>query len=269
MVREARMESETGFYHVMVRGINKEKILEKEKEKERILMLIKEKRQDVLCRIVAYCVMDNHMHMIIIAEKSELVKIMKKINISYAMSYNQRHDRVGPVFQGRFRSENITDEAYLYGAIRYIHNNPIKAGLVSKPEEYKWSSLREYLNDTPIIIDEKIKEEILNGFVSAKDFLDFHRIEDDTNYLEIKEEAEQLKEKKAKRIINNYFEEKRITDKGQVKGKDMEELLKKLLNETDLSYRKIADLTGTNLRIIHKVNKTLRNNLYRSPYSSP
>ncbi len=269
MVREARVESETGFYHVMVRGINKEKIFETEREKEKIITLIKEKMQEVMCRIVAYCVMNNHMHMIIIAEKAELIKFMKKVNISYAMSYNQRHERVGPVFQGRFRSENITDEAYLYGAIRYIHNNPIKAGIVSDTKEYRWSSIAEYISDEQIIIDVKTKEEILNGFVSVKDFLDFHDIEDNTNYLEIKEEAEQLKEKKAKRIIHDYFEEKRITDEVQLKGKDMEELLKKLLNETDLSYRKIADLTGSNLRTIHKVNNILHKDLYMSPYNSP
>ncbi len=257
MVRQARTESETGFYHIMVRGVNKEKIFKTEREKERIVMIIKEKMQEVLCKIVAYCVMDNHMHLIIIAEKSELVKIMKKVNISYAMSYNQRHERIGPVFQDRFKSENITDEGYLYGAIRYIHNNPIKAGMVSKAEEYRWSSIREYLSDEKIIIDIETKEEIMGGFISEKDFIEFHNIEDDTNHLEIKEEAEKEKKIWAEKIIQDYFKEKGIIDKGQAKKE--EGLLKKLLKETDLSYRKIAELTGANLRIINKVNKTLKN----------
>ena len=71
------------------------------------------------------------MHIIIIAEKPILVKFMKRINISYAMSYNQRHKRIGPVFQDRFKSENIDNEKYLLGAIRYIHNNPVQIGRAS------------------------------------------------------------------------------------------------------------------------------------------
>lgn len=255
MPRQARSESETGYYHIMIRGINKEKIFATDQEKERIVTLIREKTQEEACRIIAYCIMDNHMHMIIHAEKSELVKIMKKINISYAMSYNQRHKRIGPVFQDRFRSENITDESYLYGAIRYIHNNPIEAGMVSKVEEYKWSSIREYLSNENLLLDQKAKEEIMLGFVSNKEFLNFHDMEDNTEYLEIKEEAEEMRTKRAEKIMEQYFEEKGITDRRQI---NTEELIIHLLKNTNLSYRKIGEIIGVNVGTIHRVNKKNR-----------
>ena len=167
MPRQARIESETGYYHIMTQGINKDKIFEMDKEKEIILQYLKEKTQEEACQIVAYCIMDNHMHIIINAEKDELASAMKKINISYAMSYNQRHKRIGPVFRDRFKSENITDERYLLGAIRYLHNNPVKAKKIEKAEGYKWSSLREYLTNDITIINKQSKEEIMRGFLSG------------------------------------------------------------------------------------------------------
>jgi len=248
MPRQARAESETGYYHIMTRGINKDKIFEKDYEKEKILQFLKEKTQEEACKIIAYCIMDNHMHMILSAKKKELISMMKKINISYAMYYNQKHKRIGHVFQDRFKSENIADERYLYGAIRYIHNNPVKAKMIEKAEEYKWSSIREYLSNETMLINKEIKEEVIRGFISENEFKEFHTIEDDTNYLEIKEEAKENKEKRAAKIMEQYFEENGITDK---------DLIVKLI-EAGISYRRIAELMGISLNTVHTTNKKNR-----------
>ncbi|NLK72082.1 MAG: hypothetical protein GX285_03570 [Clostridiales bacterium] len=255
MARQARAESETGYYHIMTRGINKEKIYESDQEKENLLQYIKEKAQEIACVIVAYCIMDNHMHMIIQAEKHSLISMMRKVNISYAMYYNQRHKRIGPVVQDRYKSENITDEKYLLGAIRYIHNNPVKANVVERAEDYKWSSIREYQTDEIILVNRQAKEEIMGGFISKSDFKEFHQIEDDISYLEIKEEAKENKEKRAEKIMESYFEENGITDISNFIKKD--ELIMKLIME-GISYRQIADLLSVNLNTIHKVNKKYR-----------
>jgi len=256
MARQARLESETGYYHVMIRGINKEKIFQTEQEKERILTLIKEKTQGEPCKVVAYCIMNNHLHMIIHAEKAILVRIMKRINVSYAMLYNQRHKRIGPVFQDRFKSENIDTEKYLFGAIRYIHNNPVQAGMVLKAQDYKWSSMQEYTDNLTLLVDKDTKEQLIKEFISIDDFLSFHEIKDEADYLEIKEEAKELKTKKAQKIIEKYFSEEGITELRQLKNRD--ELIIKLINETGLSYRKIAELTGTTLNVVNKANKKYR-----------
>lgn len=203
--------------------------------------------------MVAYCIMDNHVHIIIIAEKPILVKFMKRINISYAMSYNQRHKRIGPVFQDRFKSENIDNEKYLLGAIRYIHNNPVQAGIVSKVQDYKWSSLGEYTGKGLLLVDKEAKNQIIDDFISDKNFLNFHNIEDERDYLEITEEFKQLKNKRANKIIEDYFIEKGITDFRELKSRD--ELIMKLINETEMSYRKIAELTCTTLNGVQKANK--------------
>jgi len=181
---------------------------------------------------------------------------MKRINSSYAMAYNQRYKRIGPVFQDRFKSENIETEKYLFGVIRYIHNNSVQAGMATKAQEYKWSSMREYIGNVILLIDKETKEELMEEFISIDDFLNFHEIEDETNYLEIKEEVKELKTNKAQKVIEEYFSEKGIVDLRQLKNRD--ELIIKLLDETGLSYRKIAELTGTTLNVIHKANKKYR-----------
>lgn len=257
MTRQARLESPTGYYHIMVRGINKDKIFKTEKEKEKIISIIKEKIREEPCQIAAYCIMDNHLHMIIICEKSVLTNVMRRINISYAMSYNRKHKRIGPVFQERFKSEGISDERYLYGAIRYIHNNPVKGHITSKAEEYKWSSMREYINKEGIIlIDKDIKQQVLNGFLSDKEFMEFHNLQDEEEYLDMKEEIDDRKEKEAEEIMNVFFQEKGITDSKQFHNK--EELIIKLLDETKLSYRKIAELTESSLNKVYTTNKKYR-----------
>lgn len=255
MPRQPRLESQTRCYHVMVRGINKEKIFDTDQEKEKIIQMISEKIKDESCKIAAYCIMNNHLHTIIIAEKSVLISIMKRINISYAMSYNTKHERIGPVFQDRFKSEAITDESYLLGAIRYIHNNPVKAGIVNKVDDYKWSSIQEYLGNQSILLDNETKEAIINGFMSKEDFIGFHGMQDDNTYLEIKEEIKELKEKKARKVLEDYFEKNGITDSKQLINRD--DLIINLLKETQLSYRKIAEITETSLNTVYRVSKKL------------
>ncbi|MBF7096280.1 transposase [Alkalibacter mobilis] len=252
MPRKARIESKTGYYHIMTRGINKEKIFKTDREKEKILQFIDAKDKELESRIIAYCIMDNHLHMIVDTEKDELVSLMKGINISYAMYYNQTHDRIGPLFQGRFRSENILDEKYLFGAIRYVHNNPVKAQVVKRPEDYLWSSMHEYMSDNMTLINRNTKEDILNRFTSNKEFKIFHEKKDKNSYLEVIEESRKDKEKNANDLIEKYLDEKAIENLGQLHNKD--ELITTLLKE-DITYRRISELLGTTISRVHSINK--------------
>ena len=112
--------------------MNQEQIFKKEKHKTKILEIIKNLKEEVQFDVIAYCIMDNHIHLLIKAEENELKALMKKTNIKYAMYYNTEEKRNGHVFQDRFRSEAIEDDNYMVGAIRYIHNNPVRAGIVKK-----------------------------------------------------------------------------------------------------------------------------------------
>jgi len=256
MSRQALKESKTGYDHIMTQGINKEYIFNDKFQRDMILKIIKEKMQEEPFKVVAYCVMNNHLHLIIHADKHSLIDVMKKINITYAMSYNRKERRVGALFQERYKSENITDENYLFGAIRYVHNNPVQAGMVKSVQDYPWSSIAEYLEDKNLLVDREEKKMILNRFNSTEEFEKYHDKEDQREYLELREEVEEKKENKATEIIETYFIEKGIYDKCQLK--DKEELIVRLLKESGLSYRKIAQITETSLNTVYLVSKNIK-----------
>lgn len=144
MARCARKKSASGIYHIMLRGINRQDIFLDEEDRCHFLETIKRVKESGSCSIYGYCLMGNHIHLLLQEKEDELSVIMKRIGTSYAWWYNQKYDRVGHVFQNRFQSEEVETEAYLLGVLRYIHNNPVKANLVAKPEEYRWSSCQAY-----------------------------------------------------------------------------------------------------------------------------
>lgn len=148
MSRIARKNFETSFFHIMVQGINKEYIFNKKVYIEKYLNLMFKKMEEYNVQIIAYCIMNNHAHILIYTEKIEnMSKAMHYINTLYAQYYNFMEDnRIGHVFRNRYKSEEIKDEIYLINCIKYIHNNPVKAGIVQNLKDYKYSSYLKYEN---------------------------------------------------------------------------------------------------------------------------
>ncbi len=108
--------------------------------------------------------MDNHVHFLINADLSTMSESLKWINIKFASRYNNKYERVGHVFQGRYKSEVIKDENHLIQVLRYIHNNPVAAKMVSEVSKYKWSSYNHYLSGSENIIDFDEKQLIIEMF---------------------------------------------------------------------------------------------------------
>ena len=146
MPREARKESSTGYYHIIMRGNNRSWIFSSEVYKTEFLNMLKEQEEDHLIETVAWCIMDNHVHIVLKSRIKEMSLAIKKINIKFAMKYNQKGKNTGHVFQDRFKSEPIETEKYLLQVVRYVHNNPVKAKIVKEVGDYKWSSYKNYLN---------------------------------------------------------------------------------------------------------------------------
>lgn len=145
MPRSARMKGEFTTYHIMLRGNEKKEIFHGNEDKERFLRILQKAKEKYNFLLYAYCLMSNHIHMIINDNGNDISLIMKSINVSYVMYFNKKYERVGHLFQDRFRSEIIRDDTYLIELSRYIHNNPVKAGMVDDPLQYRWSSLKQYL----------------------------------------------------------------------------------------------------------------------------
>jgi REP element-mobilizing transposase RayT len=256
MPRQARIQSSTDYYHIMMRGNNRESIFNEDKQKRYFLESLKMQNEDQLIEIVAYCLMDNHVHIIVKANILDLAKAIKSINIKYAMNFNQKLDRVGHVFQDRFKSEAIEDDKYLLQVIRYIHNNPVAAKMVKLPGDYYWSSYNEYINKNTIIECQQ-KEFVLEYFShNLNQFVEFHKQKDNYEYLEIKEDIENERLEQAQQIISSYFIKRGLFEAKQIIKNPvyLEELIQNLVNESRLTHRQIASLLRVSNNAVHKAN---------------
>ncbi len=158
MPRNARENSISGIYHIMLRGVNKQSIFEEGEDKKRLFQKLSYYKNISNFELYGYCFMDNHLH-ILMKEKFEPISlIVKRIMGSYALWFNEKYERCGHLFQERFKSESIESEAYLLAALRYVHQNPVKAGIAKNMWEFEWSSCHEYtkkpiVTDTSIVLD--------------------------------------------------------------------------------------------------------------------
>lgn len=182
MPRMARRNLESGFFHIMVQGIKKEEIFIKDEYKKKYIQLMHIFKEKHEIEIVCYCVMNNHVHIIIYSENiDELTKFMMKLNTTYAVHYNKSENRVGYVYRNRFESKQIYNQDYLTKCIKYIHMNPVKAEYVKEEKEYKYSSYNDYINKTGIV-NNNLLEKIFNSkYEYLKSFLE---IEYDENLFE-------------------------------------------------------------------------------------
>lgn len=145
------------------------------KERQKV---IEKQLGEPLVEIICYCLMPNHFHVLLEqTANGGISRFIQLIADSYGKFFNIVHNRVGPVFQGKFRSTRIEDNAQLLHVTRYIHLNPVTAFLVKKPEDFKWSSYREYLTDDPVICS---KVSVLDQFRSKDQYRDF--VEDYADY---------------------------------------------------------------------------------------
>ena len=162
MPRKGRERSGTGIYHVMLRGINRQDIFEEPDDYWafiKILSAVQTRLADDhssrICtsHIHAYCLMPNHIHLLLCEKEWDLGEVVKSIAASYALFYNKKYGRIGHLFQDRFKSEPCNGPEYYMTLFRYIHQNPVKAGLVSKAEEYEYSSWRnDYLGKSAVSV---------------------------------------------------------------------------------------------------------------------
>ena len=145
MSRLPRKAFETNYYHVIVQGIGKEKIFEQGWMKAEYLNDLALYKDIHGIKVLTYVVMDNHCHMLLYApDAPSLGAYMRRVNTRYAQFYNHMCERVGYVFRDRYKSQAIFDDDYLINCMVYIHNNPVKVGIVQNPADYAHSGMQCY-----------------------------------------------------------------------------------------------------------------------------
>ena len=246
MARGPRKCTNMFFYHIMVQGINKEYILNEVEDKRQYLKFINKVKKEIDVYIVSYCIMDNHVHILIKEEYIEcLSRFMHKVNTLYAMYYNKKYNRVGYVFRDRYKSQVIYSEKQLYTCINYIHNNPVKAGICRLASEYEYSSYNEYIKNM-----EEIQRNI-NGLLIKEDILDKKE-----NFLEIEEE----KEVEIKNAIEEYMKINNINfDTLKNERKNLKEIINMLKEYYGLSLRQISTYINVGRETVRNIAKELNN----------
>lgn len=252
MARSPREKSKTGIYHIILRGINRQLIFEDEEDADRFLETLGRYRKESGYEIYAYCLMGNHIHILIKEGKEELSLAMKRIGVSYVYWYNLKYDRSGHLFQDRYKSEVVEDNDYLLTVLRYIHQNPLKAKIAEDISTYKWSSYHEYLGNNGF----SDKEFILELFDSDRraavsKFQKFHKTVETGKCLDLKEKIA-IRDDEAIEIIKEALNISRAKDVQKLDVTERNNFLREL-KAKGLSTRQISRLTGISRNIVLKV----------------
>lgn len=239
MPRIAREKSPTDIYHITCRGIGKRIIFEDDYDRRFFKTRLRQYLPDSGVKIIAWCLMDNHVHLLLEAELENLSHYMHRLNSSYAAYFNNKYGHVGGVFQNRFSSHAVETETHLLDVVRYIHLNPIELGIFN-PADYSWSSYRQYLGEPGFCSIERVQGQ----YDRESDFVDFHENRIREIYMPYK---------KNRRSKLSDFEAKKIADSicnGPVSdwicalaGDRRNDAIGYLFDQ-GLTYRQIQRLTG-------------------------
>lgn len=253
MPRTARKKSRTGVYHVVIKGIDRQSMFEESKDYQKYLEILQLYSYECDFDIFAYCLMTNHIH-IIIREKSHPIEtIFRKINTNYSVWFNMKYQRTGHLQQDRYYSEPIEDFQYLLAAIRYVHQNPVKAGLEPSPgTTYLWSSIYEYISQQSHLTN----IDFIFNHVSVDEFIAFNKIDNTDKFIDIDNLRRRLPDDVAKELILSETGCKNSTEFQKLNLLTREKYIIRL-TELGLSSRQLNRLTGISRGVIERT--VLRN----------
>ncbi|QUA52549.1 transposase [Aristaeella lactis] len=247
MPRTARKKSCKQIYHVMLRGINKQQIFYEKEDYQFFVSLLERYKEPCGYEIYAYCLMGNHIHLLI-REGNEVTTgdIFRHIGSAFVYWYNIKYERVGHLFQDRYKSEPVEDETYLLTVFRYILNNPVKAGLCCKAEEYPYSSAGEYLKGINGITDTSY----IKGMYNEKNLKEYIYQKNEDQCMEMDEtNRKRVTDEEARQLISKELGGV-IPAIGKAKErKGLNSSINRLIR-AGISIRQLSRLTGITKKII-------------------
>lgn len=254
MTHLQRRVCESNIYHVVNRGVGKQIIFESEEDKRSFYNMLMRACGNYPVRVYAWCLMDNHVHLLLKGEMDQISAFMRNVLSTYAIGFNKRYDRSGHLFEGRFQSEPIESDAHFLAAVRYIHQNPQKAGL-APVENYRWSSYGEYVNQAPPIGRTILAETefTLNLFGSLHEFVLFHGVAAPDCFLEPEDSKTTAGNKRALRIAIDELGEKGLFNVKSLPKDERNEAISRLKGR-GLTLRQIERCTGISRSQIARID---------------
>lgn len=237
------MLSPTGYYHVVMRGVNRQNIFFDDQDRKCFLELLEKYQNQTETKIVAYCLMNNHVHILLYSK--ELADFVKKVSASFVYRINKKYDRVGHLFQARYTSKIIDNESYILTATRYILRNPQRAGICSV-EDYPWNSFSSIYGKG--FCDIKLICKLAGGKEALTRFICDESEEDDDSVTL----AERLDDSKVVELINHISGLENPFQIVDLPKQELEKLLLQL-RKRKISIRRISRITGISHKIIEKI----------------
>ena len=249
-MRAARAKSESGYYHVVARGNGRQIIFESDADRTRFLRLLGERAGATGVSVIAWCLMDNHVHLVLEDCTDCLSELMHSLLTRYAAYFNSRSGHAGHVFQERFFSEPIESDRYLLAVVRYVHLNPERAG-ICRAGDYAWSSFGEYVGRPGAVVLSRT-ETVLDIVQGAEGFR--RLCEDDAEpglpmTRRCDDEGELLG------IANDILRGAglgKASEVGNLPREQRDDALR-LLRRTGFSIRRIERMTGVGRGTVHRV----------------
>lgn len=247
MPRQARKQSESGIYHIMLRGINQQQIFEDEEDNQKFIEVLKDCKLISGFKVYAYCLMGNHIHLLLKVENENLEQIFKRIGARYVYWYNWKYHRRGHLFQDRFKSEPVEDDAYFLAAVRYIHQNPVQAGIGGP--EYKYSSYNDYLHPKE---DQLTDIDFALDLIGKDQYISFNSETNDDEFLDIEADDFRLTDADARKIIESVSKCKTVADFQALDIENRDKFIRKL-KENGVSIRQLSRLTGVSKGVVERL----------------
>lgn len=250
MPRKPRQHSSLDLYHVVIKGINSQLLFEENRDYRKYLEILELHKENCNFDLFAYCLMSNHVHLLIRTNDVPLASIFRKINTAYANWFNMKYSRSGPLQDGRYYSEPIDSLDYFLSALRYIHRNPLKANLEKNVgSKYPWNSYYAYTKQKDNLVD---IEFVLSEFNNIDDFIEYHSSDSDNTFIDIHNIKRRIPDDVAIEIIKQFCNVNYPTDICKFSLLDRRKAII-MLYENGISARQINRLTGIPRGVVDRI----------------
>lgn len=236
----------------MLRGINRQIIFEDDADCELFLDIILTCKELSRFKLLGYCLMENHVHLLLELGEESLGKTLKRIAVRYVVRFNGKYGRSGHLFQDRYKSEPVEDDEYLLSALRYVHQNPVKAGMCGKLEDHPWSSYHDYMRtDRPVLSDTK---EILSMFskttgAQRREFQRFMEMEEARVFLDPDHAPRRYSDKELKEAVKSICGVMSAAEFQALPNGQRDKNLH-MLRKAGFSIRQVSRITGVPFGIV-------------------
>lgn len=223
----------------------------------KFLDILKKYKEEAGMSVYAWCLMNNHVHLLVKEAEEGLSVTMKRIAVSYAAYYNLKYQTTGHLFQDRFRSESVESRRYFMTVIRYIHQNPVKAGIVEFVNSWRWSSCPAYYGQKyypgGLLDSEKVFQMVSKETEMAREkFKEFNEENNEDECMDEKWKRKRLTDEHAREEINHRLGDAMIPQVKSLPKSERDEVLRKIKLIEGLSQRQAARILGVSASFIKK-----------------